>query len=298
MLLDDFMDTLQAEKGYSHHTCRAYRKDIEDFCLFFLQSADLSDFLDEGMLLSHVSSIDKSVIRKYMALLVKAKKNKRSISRKLSGIRSFFKYLVKIKLIDINPAELIPYPKLDKSIPHFLSVDDLFLLLDSIKTDTILEKRNAAIFETFYSTGMRVSEIEGLNMTDIDFNRQMIRVLGKGSKQRIVPVGQRALSAITVYRQSLKHSDNACFLNKNGSRLSARSIHRTLDRLVKECQLNVPVSPHTLRHSFATHMLDSGADLRGIQEILGHVSLSTTQVYTHVSMDQLMKVYDKAHPRR
>jgi integrase/recombinase XerC len=298
MLFDDFIDTLAAEKGYSDHTCRAYRKDIDDFARFFLMNAGLSDIPDEALFSAQVRSIDKNVVRKFMVHLVKDKKNKRSVSRKLSALKTFFKYLVKIKAIDINPAAAIPYPKLDKSIPHFLSIDDLFMLLDSIKTKTLLEKRNAAIFETFYSTGMRVSEIEGLNIEDIDFGRGMIRVFGKGSKERMVPVGERALAAITRYRQALKHPDAACFINKNGTRLSARSIRRTLDKLVKDCQLNVPVSPHTLRHSFATHMLDSGADLRGIQEILGHASRSTTQVYTHVSMDQLMKVYDKAHPRR
>jgi integrase/recombinase XerC len=153
------------------------------------------------------------------------------------------------------------------------------------------------MFETFYSTGMRVSEMEGLNIEDIDFKSQMIKVFGKGSKERIVPVGKRAVNAINDYRASLKENYIPIFLNKNFTRLSSRSIRRILDKLVRDCQLNVPVSPHTLRHSFATHMLDCGADLRGIQEILGHASLSTTQIYTHVSMDKLMKVYDKAHPR-
>jgi integrase/recombinase XerC len=145
---------------------------------------------------------------------------------------------------------------------------------------------------------MRVSEIEGMNMDDIDFQNQMIKVLGKGSKERIVPVGKRALNAIREYRMSLKEYVIPVFVNKDFSRLGSRSIRRILDKIVKDCQIDVPVSPHTLRHSFATHMLDSGADLRGIQEILGHASLSTTQVYTHVSMDRLMQVYDKAHPRK
>ncbi len=161
-----------------------------------------------------------------------------------------------------------------------------------------MDKRNLAMFETFYSTGLRVSEIEGMNVQDIDFESQMIKVIGKGSKERIVPVGIRALSAIKEYRACLKENFTPVFINKNFSRLSTRSIRRILDQTVRECQLNIPVSPHTLRHSFATHMLDSGADLRGIQEILGHASLSTTQIYTHVSMEKLMQVYDKSHPRR
>ena len=197
----------------------------------------------------------------------------------------------------MNPADTIPFPKLEKTIPRFLNIDDLFRLLDSIKTDTWLEKRNLAMFETFYSTGMRISEIHGLEMNDVDFKSQMIRVFGKGSKERVVPVGKRALDAICAYREMIDQALTPVFLNKQYSRLSIRSIGRILAKIVNECGLNVPVSPHTLRHSFATHMLDSGADLRGIQEILGHASLSTTQVYTHVSMDRLMQVYDKAHPR-
>ncbi len=201
----------------------------------------------------------------------------------------------------MNPADTIPFPKLEKTIPRFLNIDDLFRLLDSIKTDTWLEKRNLAMFETFYSTGMRISEIHGLEMNDVDFKKQMIRVFGKGSKERVVPVGKRALDAICAYRKTIDQPIAPVFapvfLNKQYSRLSIRSIGRILDKIVNECGLNIPVSPHTLRHSFATHMLDSGADLRGIQEILGHVSLSTTQVYTHVSMNRLMQVYDKAHPR-
>ena len=193
---------------------------------------------------------------------------------------------------------MVPFPKLEKTIPRFLSIDDLFRLLDSIKTDTWFDKRNLAMFETFYSTGMRISEIEGMDMDDIDFQNQMIRVLGKGSRERMVPVGKRALNTIKEYRMSLKEYYIPVFVNKRFSRLGSRSIRRILDQIVNACGLNVPVSPHTLRHSFATHMLDSGADLRGIQEILGHQSLSTTQVYTHVSMDRLMQVYDKAHPRK
>ncbi|OQY49552.1 MAG: hypothetical protein B6230_07925 [Desulfobacteraceae bacterium 4572_89] len=195
------------------------------------------------------------------------------------------------------PAEMVPFLKKEKTIPRFLNIDDLFRLLDSIKTHTWLEKRNLAMFETFYSTGMRISEINGLNMNDVDFENQMIRVFGKGSKERMVPVGERALDAMGRYREALGENVEPMFVNKYYSRLTSRSIRRILDKLVNECGLNVPVSPHTLRHSFATHMLDSGADLRGIQEILGHASLSTTQIYTHVTMDRLMYVYDKAHPR-
>ena len=297
MVLDAFIDTLIAEKGYSVHTCRAYRSDISGFIHFFLEDKIVDDTQYQKLFLHHVNTLDKNVIRNYLAHLVRSKMAKRTVARKLSSLKAFFDYLVRSGQINVNPADMVPFPKLEKTIPRFLSIDDLFRLLNSIKSKTWFDKRNLAMFETFYSTGMRVSEMEGLNMEDIDFKSQMIRVFGKGSKERIVPVGKRALKAITNYRASLKENFIPVFVNKNSTRLSSRSIRRILDKIVRECQLNVPVSPHTLRHSFATHMLDSGADLRGIQEILGHVSLSTTQVYTHVSMDRLMQVYDKAHPR-
>ena len=298
MVLNEFIDTLNAEKGYSRHTCRAYRIDISEF-IGFTAGADISgETAAEKLFLERLASIDKISVRNYLAYLVKTRKSKRTIARKLSSLKAFFNYLVKSNRLTVSPADMIPFPKLEKTIPRFLSIDDLFYLLDSIKPDTWFDKRNLAMFETFYSTGMRVSEVEGMNMDDIDFENQMIRVLGKGSRERIVPVGKRALNAIKEYRASLKEYQVPVFLNKDFSRLGSRSIRRILDQIVKACQLSVPVSPHTLRHSFATHMLDSGADLRGIQEILGHKSLSTTQIYTHVSMDRLMQVYDKAHPRK
>ena len=297
MVLDGFIDTLLAEKGYSAHTCRAYRSDISSFIQFIFDDPDSDETQCQKLFMQDVNNIDKNTIRKYLAHLVRSKIAKRTIARKLSSLRAFFDYLVRSGQISANPADMVPFPKLEKTIPKFLGIDDLFHLLDSIKTDTWLDKRNLAMFETFYSTGMRVSEMEGLNMEDIDFKRQMIKVFGKGSKERIVPVGKRALNAVKDYRAFLKENFIPVFLNKNFSRLSSRSIRRILDKIVRDCGLNLSVSPHMLRHSFATHMLDSGADVRGIQEILGHVSLSTTQVYTHVSMDRLMQVYDKAHPR-
>lgn len=297
MVLDTFIDTLLAEKGYSVHTCRAYRSDIENFIFFYLEDLDTETDNFQERFMQQMNMLDKNVVRKYLAHLVRVKKARRTISRKLSALKAFFDYLVKSGQIRLNPADSVPFPKLEKKIPKFLSIDDVFFLLDSIKTDTWIDKRNLAMFETFYSTGMRVSEMEGLNIQDIDFESQMIKVFGKGSKERIVPVGKRALNALKKYRASLKENFIPVFVNKNFSRLSSRSIRRILDTIVKGCQLNIPVSPHTLRHSFATHMLDSGADLRGIQEILGHASLSSTQIYTHVSIDKLMQVYDTAHPR-
>ncbi len=298
MVLDTFIETLLAEKGYSSHTCRAYRSDISGFMKHLCDEKYDDVTAYQNNFLKEIESIDKNSIRGYLSVLVKSGKSKRTIGRKLSAIKSFFDYLIKSDCIKLNPADMVAFPKLEKRIPQFLSIDDLFYLLDSIKTDTWLDKRNLAMFETFYSTGMRISELEGLNMDSIDFKNQMIKVFGKGSKERIVPVGNRALKAIESYRAALRENFIPVFVNKDFKRLGSRSIRRILEKIVQECQLGVPVSPHTLRHSFATHMLDSGANLRGIQEILGHVSLSTTQVYTHVSMDRLMQVYDKAHPRR
>lgn len=297
MSLDIFIDTLMAEKGYSVHTCRAYRSDIDGFVQFVSDKLDTDEINREKLFWQQLNTLDKTSIRNYLAQLVRFGKTKRTIARKLSSLKAFFDYLVKSGQIIVNPAETIPFPKLEKTIPQFLSIDDIFRLLDSIETNTWFDRRNLAMFETFYSTGMRVSEMEGLNIEDIDFKSQMIKVFGKGSKERVVPVGKRALNAIKGYRTLLKENFIPVFLNKNFTRISSRSIRRILDKIVRDCQLNVPVSPHTLRHSFATHMLDCGADLRGIQEILGHASLSTTQIYTHVSMDKLMQVYDKAHPR-
>lgn len=296
MLVDGFIETLVAEKGYSLHTCRAYRSDIKQFLDFLIYQEKEKN--SQRKIHSYLKQIDKTDIRNYLAELVRTGKSKRTISRKLSSIKAFFDYLIKSGNLNLNPADQVSFPKFEKRIPKFLSIDELFYLLDSIKTDTWLDKRNLAMFETFYSTGMRVSEINGLNIADIDFKRQVIRVFGKGSKERMVPTGKRALHTIKIYRRSLKQALVPVFVNKNLGRLSTRSIRRILEKIVRDCQLSTPVTPHILRHSFATHMLDSGADLRGIQEILGHASLSTTQVYTHVSMDRLMQVYDRSHPRR
>jgi integrase/recombinase XerC len=327
MIVDRFMDILIAEKGYSPHTCRAYRADIMDFLAFFAntpetgsgggkdtgsdsgtengrdggldsQNIDARSLELQQYFSARTSEVDKPVIKRYLAIQVRTGKQKKTLSRRLSALKAFFEFLVRDGQIPANPADGIPFPKLGKSIPRVLTVDDVFMLLDSIKTDTWLEKRNHAMFETFYSTGMRISEIHGLDMGHIDFHGQVIRVSGKGGKQRIVPVGGRALAAMKKYRDTVSKDLVPVFVNKDLGRLSTRSIRRILDKIVNLCGLHVPVSPHVLRHCFATHMLDSGADLRGIQEILGHASLSTTQVYTHVSMDHLMQVYDKAHPRR
>ena len=303
-LIDLFLESLAAEKGYSDQTIRAYRKDLEAFFSFIAQSQAADEGRKKSVSTISPSQIDGIRIRGYLGFLHRQNK-KTTIARKLSAVRSFFKFLVKQGMIEQNPAELILTPKQAKTIPTYLSVDEMFRLLDSIQTDTLLGLRNRAIFETLYSSGIRVSELAGLNFSDVDFLSEAVRVLGKGNRERIVPIGQEALKAISAYRAQLDRQadsealkDDALFLNKYNNRLTARSIARILRKLVDAVGLLTPVSPHALRHSFATHMLDSGADLRVVQELLGHKSLSTTQKYTHVSIDRLMETYDKAHPRK
>jgi integrase/recombinase XerC len=296
-----FIETLASEKGYSANTCRAYRNDLAEFASFAAEGA-ASDGEEDKMPFM-VEDADHLMIRGYLGFLHKRNK-KKSIARKLSALRSFFRYLVRQGIIQNSPADLILTPKQDKNIPAYLTVDEMFRLLDSIRTDTLPGLRNRAIFETMYSTGIRVSELSGLNASSIDFSQSVIKVFGKGSKERIVPIGRKAMDAIKAYMEKLRgetgtlNENGPLFLNKNKGRLTTRSVARILEYFVREFSISVPVSPHALRHSFATHMLDAGADLRVVQELLGHKSLSTTQKYTHVSIDRLMETYDKAHPRK
>ena len=304
VLIDSFLESLVTEKGYSDHTCRAYRNDLQDF-FSFLAEAQASGSLHQKR--SHnvtPQQIDAVMLRGYLSFLHR-KHEKTTIARKLSAIRSFYKFLVKKEIILENPAEFILTPKQNKTIPVYLSVDEMFRLLDSIQTDTLLGVRNRAIFEMLYSSGIRISELAAMDIADVDFSAAVVRVFGKGRKQRIVPVGQKALMAIKAYRTQLqKQADRKTvksgplFLNRFQKRLTPRSIARILKKLVSAVGLLTPISPHALRHTFATHMLDAGADLRAVQELLGHKSLSTTQKYTHVSIDRLMETYDKAHPRK
>lgn len=307
-LISDFIESLDSEKAYSVNTCRAYHADLKAF----------AEFAAENQPVRHthrsagakrppfkIETVDALTIRLYLGYLYK-KNTKTTIGRKLCAIRSFFRYLVRAGIVVDNPTEQISSPKQEKHIPAYLTVDDMFRLLDSIVPGSLLGLRNRALFETLYSSGIRVSELAGLNEADVDDTAGVIRVMGKGSKQRIVPIGEKALKSISAYRLALGQGfrlepsagARPLFLNKNGTRLSTRSIARIIDKLARQCGLAVPISPHGVRHSFATHMLDAGADLRVVQELLGHKSLSTTQRYTHVSIDRLMEAYDKAHPRK
>ncbi len=300
--INTFVQSLAVEKGYSQHTCRAYRHDLEEFSAYFMQISGRRSRQDRNAVT--IEHVDAMAIRGFLGVLHK-KNTKRTVARKLSALRSFFNYFVKQGKLADNPAAMILTPKQDKTIPVYLPVDEMFRLLDSIHGDGLLALRNRAIFETLYSCGIRVSELVAMDNKDVEADAGVIRVMGKGAKQRIVPVGQTALAAIERYRQRLQVAtgkapkpDKALFLNKNNGRLSARSVRRILDKFVRASGLLKPVSPHAMRHSFATHLLDAGANLRIVQELLGHKSLSTTQKYTHVSIDRLMEAYDRAHPRK
>jgi integrase/recombinase XerC len=295
-LIDDFISALSAEKGYSAHTCRAYRRDLASFADFVTGEGKAESF--------DPAQVDHLEVRAWLGRLHRTN-SKSTMARKLSSLRTFYRFLMRQGSVRMNPAESVRTPKQEQPIPGCLTVDDIFRLLDTLPNDSLLEMRNRAIFETLYSCGLRVSELTGLDTGDMDLSQGIIRVTGKGRKQRLVPIGSKAIGAIKAYRGRLagespgvKSENGPLFLNKNGRRLTARSVARILDRLVVNCGFLTPVSPHTLRHSFATHLLNAGADLRVVQELLGHESLSTTQKYTHVNIDRLMEAYDNAHPRK
>jgi integrase/recombinase XerC len=301
--LRSFVEALPAEKGYSLHTCRAYACDLEEFQRYLEENGgSRSQPSNRGAI--GPGGVTAVMIRGYLGYLHQ-KNQKSSIARKLSTLRSFFKFLVKKGMIEFNPMEGILTPKREKNLPGYLSVDAIFRLLDSIETDSLQAARNRAIFETLYSCGIRVSELAGLDVYDLDTAAGTVKVLGKGGKERLVPIGTKALDSLAAYRRMLQAqagigtaSNGPLFLNLRGQRLTTRSVARILKKIAAACGILTPVSPHTLRHTFATHMLDAGADLRSVQELLGHQNLSTTQKYTHVSIDRLMDAYDRAHPRK
>jgi len=252
-----------------------------------------------------VEKIDHLAIRAFLSHIYRGSK-KSSLARKLAAQRSFFRYLVNEGILKHSPAEFVATPKLEKSLPAFLPVDEVFSLVETPDPSSVWGARDRAILETLYSCGIRVSELVGLSDGDIDFHLGILRVYGKGGKERVVPVGSKAVEALQAYlprrdevlAQRKRMGPRApIFINPRGTRLTARSIARILLKHILRSGFLRKVSPHGLRHTFATHLLDAGADLRFIQELLGHVSLSTTQRYTHVSVDKLMEVYDKAHPR-
>lgn len=295
ILIEKFDNYINVERNLSLHTRRNYISDLKQF----------NDFLKREYSKIQYEAIDNTIIRSYLGFLYK-KNRKSSVARKLASLRTFFKFLLRAGILKKNPASLVSTPRLEKYIPSFLSIDETFILLEMPDVTTFAGIRDKAIMEILYSSGLRVSELVEMDENDLDLNLGIIKVMGKGKKERIVPVGSKAIEALKSYLNSHKRRKKIpppsslnppVFLNQRGGRLTARSVARIINRYIEQCGLLKNISPHSLRHTFATHMLDAGADLRAIQELLGHVSLSTTQKYTHVSIDKLMEVYDKAHPK-
>ncbi len=280
---EKFLKYLKIERNSSEHTIKNYSVDLKEFNVFL-----------KGV---SVENVDYLFVRKYLAFLKERGLNVRSISRKLSSLRSFFKFLVKEGLLKINPTDAIVSPKQEKLLPKFLTEEEVVKLIEASDTSTEKGLRDRAIFETLYSTGMRVSELVGMKEDDIDFISSTVKVFGKGKKERLLPIGDRALLAIRNYLKKRNMDSSRIFLNKNKKPLSDRGLRKILDTYILKVGLKNHVSPHTFRHSFATHMLNRGADLRCVQELLGHANLSTTQIYTHLTTDKLKSIYEKAHPR-
>ena len=293
--LKSFEDYLSSERNYSKHTIKAYITDIKEF----------SEVLKEMELVSSdnqeidFTQLDETPIRVYISKLY-SKNKKVSISRKLASIRTFFEFLIRSGHMKSNAAKLVPTPKGEKKLPTFLTVDEVVKLVETPGSDNAYESRDRAILELLYSCGLRVSELVGINLQDLDLDSMSVKVLGKGKKERIVPLGSKAENAIKTYlnqRLDLKPKEDHLFVNSKGGRLSTRSIDRIIKKYAVLSGIPKNISPHVLRHTFATHLLGGGADLRAIQEMLGHKSLSTTQRYTHTSIEKLMEIYDKTHPR-
>lgn len=298
----DFDRYMEVEKNLSPHTRTNYLTDLKQFQAF-LKGHFFAGKKEAGDVdLSHV---DQTVVRAFMGLLYRGEVKKVTIGRKIAAIRSLFKYLLREGRISVNPTDGIQTPRPEKYIPVVLSVDEMNAFLNVVFKQDARGLRDRAILELFYSSGIRLSELTGLNMADIDFTGELMKVRGKGKKERIVPVGKTALAALGAYLEKREecltgaayNPDAPVFLGMRGMRINTRSVARIVDKVTLISGLGRKVRPHTLRHSFATHLLDAGADLRSIQELLGHKSLSTTQKYTSVSISRLMEVYDKAHPK-
>lgn len=292
-LIDAFLRHLLVERNLSPRTQEAYQRDLLEF-LRFLQQPDL--FSDEKIV---PEAIDTLVLRRYLALLHRTN-SRNSIGRKLSSLRTFFRYLVRQGILETSPADSVSTPRQEKYLPKTLSVDEVTHFLNhQSKELTAQDLRDIAIFELLYSSGLRVGELTALDVGSLDLAQQLVRVIGKGNKERLVPIGKTALQALQKYLdfRGAPKGESPLFLNSRKGRLTPRSVQRLMKKYLLTSGLRTDASPHSLRHSFATHLLDGGADLRAIQELLGHVSLSTTQKYTQVSLSHLTSIYDAAHPR-
>ena len=303
--IDEFIRHLKYERNLSEHTLRNYESDLVQF------HDHIAPPDKEGKRRSvDVSGIDNLTIRDFMAGLYEKNNKKSSIHRKVAALRTFFRYLCREGILEANPARMVASPRVERKLPNHLPIQDMIRFIETPDVETVLGKRDRAILEILYASGLRVSELASLNLSDIDFENQTLLVKGKGRKERIVPFGDHARAAIETYlqvrgellidasrEQPEKFDPLALFMNYQGTRITTRSVARMIDKYVKICAGIHRLSPHALRHSFATHLLDAGADLRTIQELLGHARLSSTQVYTQVSMEKLMAVYDQAHPK-
>lgn len=295
--LDNFLRYLDAERNYSSKTISAYHADIDEFISFVELRFDSKSF--------NVNEITKNEIRSFLGELSRNRLQKKSIARKLSAIKSFFKYLTKNQQTSSNPAKLVATPKYEKKVPSFFTQDQLIALFDLIDTASPEGRRDKTILEIFYTAGIRLGELVNLNQRDINFSNQTISVFGKGSKQRIIPLGAEAVSALNNYlkvRSSIPRKNKAAdpqalFIVPTGKRITALAVQRLVKKYLLLVSDAKKLSPHVLRHSFATHLLDNGADMLAVKELLGHENLSTTQIYTHVTMDRLKNAYKKAHPR-
>lgn len=281
--IEKFIRYLDIEKNYSGHTLLNYKLDLSDF----------AEFLGDV----RIDDVNYLTLRKYLARLKERNLKHRTIGRRISCLRSFFKFLCREGYLKTNPITSLYSPKSEKYLPLFLTEDEVIKLIETPSTEDARGQRDRAILETFYSTGMRISELVGLNISDIDFIGGVLKVRGKGKKERLLPIGDRALSAIRTYLDKRKSQQDGLFLNKNNQRITDRGVRVVVQKYIRIAGLRTGISPHTLRHSFATHLLNRGADLRSVQELLGHANISTTQIYTHLTTERLKSVYDKAHPR-
>ncbi|HYH02242.1 MAG TPA: tyrosine recombinase XerC [Bacillota bacterium] len=294
-LVDEFLVYLRANQNFSPHTLEGYGLDLRQFTAF-LETEGVAD----------IQAINYLLIRKFLAVLKRDEFAKSSVSRKLACLRSFFKFLCRQGYLTNNPVLTISTPKREKRLPKFLYLDEVTALLNLPDVTTDLGIRDRAILEIFYSSGLRLQEMVNLRLIDVDLSRGYLIVFGKGSKERMVPLGGAAQRALEQYLNIARPvlvagnpSDppHQVFLNYRGTRLSGRSIERLMDKYLNQLALNRKISPHTLRHTFATHLLENGADLRVVQELLGHVDISTTQVYTHLTKERIRSVYLNNHPR-
>ncbi len=290
--LREFLDYIRLNRNVSPHTVAGYESDLSQFVAFAGDHTGKRGALQP-------KHLDLDTIRGFLGELHRRRQSRATVARKVSAVRTFFRYLRREGFVEADPAALVVAPKREQKVPAHLSLDEMSQLLDAPDGSTPLGRRDRAILELFYASGIRLSELVALDLEDLNLSDRVVRVMGKGRKERIAPFNQKAAAAIREWlkdRVALTRND-ALFVNARGGRLTGRSVQRLVARYVRSCSTRFGISPHALRHSFATHLLQAGADLRAIQELLGHVRLSTTQRYTHVNVAQLLEVYRKSHPR-